>query len=269
MKKLFLVGLALCRTASVGAQTEIKPYASEASVHNLVGQKTKVSGVYYKDVFDAPVIMIKGHTFYLLQNPPSKRTYSFPSLSREATVSGTLYFYDHSQLNNAEYGAIDQRYFFFNVDESKLEFGEAKVSEGLKQFMRTWKYDTEYTMERAESFKTSLSAETKNRLENASPEAREFGEALLELADAMGPAMMDGYRLVIGESTIEYLSPQGTSEIHNFEIIRQEGKLLEVKHRDFDGTMASVEFEILPDGHLSVSKGELGRRKGPKFYYEP
>ncbi len=109
--------------SSLFAQTDIVPYASEADLGKLIGQKTRLEGVYHRDAFNAPAIAISGRVYYLLENPPNKRSYKFPSESSFASIEGILYLYDGSFQFNELYNAIGKRYYFFSMDDAKIEFG--------------------------------------------------------------------------------------------------------------------------------------------------
>lgn len=112
------------------AQTEIGPYATEADLGALIGQKSKVEGVFHQDAFNAPAIVITGRVFYLLENPPNSRRYSFPQSSSYATVTGTLYLYDGNIQYNDLYDRIGRRYYFFSVGAAEIEFGDPLRNRG-------------------------------------------------------------------------------------------------------------------------------------------
>ena len=112
------------------AQTEIGPYASEADLGALIGQKAKVEGVFHRDAFNAPAIVITGRVFYLLENPPNSRRYSFPQSSSYATVTGTLYLYDGNIQYNDLYDKIGRRYYFFSLGAAEIEFGDPLRNRG-------------------------------------------------------------------------------------------------------------------------------------------
>ena len=106
------------------AQTEIGPYATEVDLGPLIGQKAKVEGVFHRDAFNAPAIVITGRVFYLLENPPNNRHYSFPQSSSYATVVGTLYLYDGNIQYDDFYDKIGRRYYFFSLGAAEIEFGD-------------------------------------------------------------------------------------------------------------------------------------------------
>ena len=112
------------------AQTEIGPYATEADLGALIGQKSKVEGVFHRDAFNAPAIVITGRVFCLLENPPKSRRYSFPQSSSYSTVTGTLYLYDGNIQYNDLYDRIGRRYYFFSVGAAEIEFGDPLRNRG-------------------------------------------------------------------------------------------------------------------------------------------
>ena len=112
------------------AQTEIGPYATEADLGALIGQKAKVEGVFHRDAFNAPAIVITGRVFYLLENPPNSRRYSFSQSSSYATVTGTLYLYDGNIQYNDLYDRIGRRYYFFSLGAAEIEFGDPLRNRG-------------------------------------------------------------------------------------------------------------------------------------------
>lgn len=120
----FWLWLILSTASSLQAQTEIAPYASEADLGALIGQKAKIEGVFHRDAFNAPAIAITGRVFYLLENPPNNRRYSFPQPSSYATVTGILYLYDGNIQYNELYDKIGRRYYFFSLDSAEIEFGD-------------------------------------------------------------------------------------------------------------------------------------------------
>lgn len=120
---VFFLGAIGAVMAPCFSQTEIGPYASEADLGALIGQKAKVEGVYHRDAFNAPAIVVSGQVFYLLENPPNNRAFGFPAPSSYATVTGTLYLYDGSIQFSGPYEEIGRRYYFFSMDDAKLEFG--------------------------------------------------------------------------------------------------------------------------------------------------
>ena len=109
---------------SLSAQTDIAPYASEAELGKLIGQKTRLEGIYHRDAFNAPAIALSGRVYYLLENPPTKRSYRFPAESSPASVEGVLYLYDGSIQFNELYNRIGNRYYFFSMDDAKIDFGD-------------------------------------------------------------------------------------------------------------------------------------------------
>ena len=110
---------------SLQAQTDIAPYASEAELGKLIGQKTRLEGIYHRDAFNAPAIAISGRVYYLLENPPTKRSFNFPADSSPASVEGVLYLYDGSIQFNEAYSKVGKRYYFFSLDDAMIEFGDA------------------------------------------------------------------------------------------------------------------------------------------------
>ena len=122
--------LFLLRATDISAQTEIGPYASEADLGALIGQPAKVEGVFHRDAFNAPAIVITGRVFYLLENPPNSRRYSFSQVSSYATVTGTLYLYDGNIQYNELYDKIGRRYYFFSLGAAEIEFGDPLRNRG-------------------------------------------------------------------------------------------------------------------------------------------
>jgi len=121
---VLLAGMITLCLSSLMAQIDIVPYASEADLGNLIGQKARLEGVYHRDAFNAPAIAISGRVYYLLENPPNKRSYKFPSESSFASVEGILYLYDGNLQFNELYNAIGKRYYFFSMDDARIEFGD-------------------------------------------------------------------------------------------------------------------------------------------------
>lgn len=105
------------------AQSDIAPYASEAELGKLIGQKTRLEGIYHRDAFNAPAIALSGRVYYLLENPPTKHSFKFPVESSPASVEGVLYLYDGSIQFNELYNRIGSRYYFFSLDDAKIDFG--------------------------------------------------------------------------------------------------------------------------------------------------
>lgn len=136
---------------AANAQSEIGPYASEADLGALIGKEAKVEGVFHENAFGAPAVAISGRVFFLLETPPSQRTFDFPKNSRDATVVGTLYFYDSVQQFSTDYQPFGSRYYFFTIESSKIEFGEPiKVSgdaadDPLEVILGNWRFDLEST----------------------------------------------------------------------------------------------------------------------------
>ena len=122
--------LCLLLSWNIQAQTEIGPYASEADLGALIGQKARIEGVFHRDAFNAPAIVITGRVFYLLENPPNSRRYSFSQSSSYATVTGTLYLYDGNIQYNELYDKIGRRYYFFSLGAAEIEFGEPLRNRG-------------------------------------------------------------------------------------------------------------------------------------------
>ncbi len=112
------------------AQTEIGPYATEVDLGALIGQKAKVEGVFHRDAFNAPAIVITGRVFYLLENPPNNKRYSFPQASSYATVEGILYLYDGNIQYDDLYDKIGRRYYFFSLGAAEIEFGDPLRNRG-------------------------------------------------------------------------------------------------------------------------------------------
>lgn len=134
------------------AQTEIAPYATEAELGALIGKPAKVDGVFHKNAFPAPAVAISGRVFYLLENPPSQRTYDFPNDSRYAVVTGTLYLYDGNQQYSNLYAPFGNRFYFFSVggsQGSQIEFGEpikaspSAATNPMDGFYGSWRIDIE------------------------------------------------------------------------------------------------------------------------------
>lgn len=129
----------------------ITPYASEAELGALIGKDTRVDGVFHQNAFGPPAIAIRGRVFFLLENPPSKHTFDFPKHSRKATVKGTLYYYDGSLQFSESYQAFGDRYYFFNIDTARIDFGEPlKASnelakDPLESIIGDWRFDEEST----------------------------------------------------------------------------------------------------------------------------
>jgi len=119
----FFLSVIVLGLSVADAQTDIVPYASEAELGSLIGQKARLEGIYHRDAFNAPAIALTGRVYYLLENPPNKRSYKFPSESRPASVEGILYLYDGSLQYNELYDRIGKRYYFFSLDDANLEFG--------------------------------------------------------------------------------------------------------------------------------------------------
>ena len=153
--KLSLTLIVLISTGLIGsttvAQTEITPYASEAELGALIGENAKVVGVFHQNAFGAPAIAISGRVFFLLETPPSKHTFDFPKNSRTATVEGTLYLYDGRLQFSEPYQAFGDRYYFFNIDAAKIDFGEPIKASGeaakdpLESILGNWRFDLEST----------------------------------------------------------------------------------------------------------------------------
>ena len=122
--------LSLALASALQAQTEIGPYVSEADLGALIGQKAKVEGVFHRDAFNAPGIVITGRVFYLLENPPNNRRYSFPQVSSYASVTGILYLYDGNIQYNELYDRIGRRYYFFSLDSAEIELGDPLRNRG-------------------------------------------------------------------------------------------------------------------------------------------
>ena len=129
----------------------IAPYTSEAELGALIGKDTRVDGVFHQNAFGPPAIAISGRVFFLLENPPSKLTFDFPKHSRKATVKGTLYYYDGSLQFSESYQAFGERYYFFNIDTARIDFGEPlKASDEvakdpLDSIIGNWRFDEEST----------------------------------------------------------------------------------------------------------------------------
>lgn len=121
---VLVFGMVSIGVSSLNAQADIVPYASEAELGKLIGQKTRLEGIYHRDAFNAPAIAISGRVYYLLENPPNKRSYNFPTQSSPASVEGILYLYDGSIQFNDVYNKIGKRYYFFSLDDARIEFGD-------------------------------------------------------------------------------------------------------------------------------------------------
>ncbi|MFL3659386.1 MAG: hypothetical protein ACJ07L_15215 [Opitutales bacterium] len=136
---------------SANAQTEIGPYASEVELGALIGENAKVVGVFHKDAFGAPAIAISGRVFFLLETPPSKQSFDFPKNSRGASVEGILYLYDGRLQFSEQYQVFGDRYYFFNIDAAKIEFGEPLKASGeaandpFEPILGNWRFDLEST----------------------------------------------------------------------------------------------------------------------------
>ena len=146
------IGLLLSGAAPLGAQTEIEPYASEGDLGALIGKPAKVDGVFHKSAFAAPAIAISGRVFYLLENPPAKRTFDFPNDSRNAVVTGTLYLYDGNQQFSNLYEPYGRRFYFFSIgggQGARIEFGDpikpssASAANPMDAFIGSWRLDAE------------------------------------------------------------------------------------------------------------------------------
>ena len=147
-----LIGTLALGLGAVSAQTEIVPYATEADLGALIGKAAKVDGVFHKNAFPAPAIVISGRIFYLLENPPSQRTFDFPNDSRNAVVTGTLYLYDGGQQFSDLYEPFGRRFYFFSIGGSQganIEFGEpitassSVESNPMDSFYGSWRLDVE------------------------------------------------------------------------------------------------------------------------------
>ncbi len=118
------LGLTSIGLIGLSAQTDIAPYASEAELGKLIGQKTRLEGIYHRDAFNAPAIALSGRIYYLLENPPTKQSFKFPTESSPASVEGVLYLYDGSIQFNELYNRMGNRYYFFSLDDAKIDFGD-------------------------------------------------------------------------------------------------------------------------------------------------
>jgi hypothetical protein len=142
---MWLLGLA------ANAQIEIGSYASEADLGALIGKEAKVEGVFHENAFGAPAIAISGRVFFLLETPPSRRTFDFPKNSRDATVVGTLYFYDGAQQYSTDYQPFGNRFYFFTIESAKIQFGDPITVSGdaandpLELILGNWRFDLEST----------------------------------------------------------------------------------------------------------------------------
>jgi hypothetical protein len=138
----------VCFISFSGWAETIAPYASEAELGALIGENAKVVGVFHQNAFGAPAIAISGRVFFLLETPPSKHTFDFPKHSRKATVRGTLYLYDGRLQFSDSYQAFGDRYYFFNIDAAKIDFGEPITASGedpLESIIGDWRFDMEST----------------------------------------------------------------------------------------------------------------------------
>ncbi len=106
------------------AQTDIGPYASEAELGKLIGQKAKVEGVFHPFAFNAPAVVVSGRVFYILENPPTRRPRNLGTESSYGTVTGTLYLYDGNIQFSEDYDKIGRRYYFFSMADAQLELGD-------------------------------------------------------------------------------------------------------------------------------------------------
>lgn len=154
---LITVALASIGVTSLFSQTDILPYASETDLGKLIGQKARLEGVFHYEAFGMPAVAISGRIFFLLENPPSKRTFEFPRGSRQASVTGTLYLYDGNIQRVDSYQNVGPRYYFFNIDEAKINFGDplkarnSITTDPMSPFYGSWRLDSEST--EAEIFK--------------------------------------------------------------------------------------------------------------------
>ncbi len=239
-------------SSAATAQTDIPPYASEAKLGELIGQKANVEGVFHKSAFNAPAIAISGRVFYLLENPPSKRTFDLPNESRYASVTGTLYLYDGYIQRNDAYHKVGSRYYFFNIDEAKVVFGEPlKASAGaaanpLSQFIGSWRFDVEST--EAEVFKF---------------DDERIRSALSRLIEAF-----KGLEIVISEEKVSTFVPSLDKRFdQNFEVIKISDSSLNMRMIDpISSEVMDREFTIDQEGRLLMASDEP-RAKGFSLYY--
>ena len=248
---VILVSMRLLGIAA-SAQTDINPYATEADLGALIGEQAKVEGVFHKSAFGAPAIAISGRMFFLLENPPSQRTFDFPNDSRNVTVVGTLYLYDGNQQYSEPYQRFGRRYYFFSLGDAKIEFGDPIKASGsaandpVQQFMGSWRFDTEST--EAEIYKFE------------EDDVRKGLSALVEtLEDA---------ELVVGVDRIKMYIPSNAIRTNeHYEVIDQsEGKLtLKLTEPDLK---INREWRVLVDGEgrLRIST-DLPKAKGFSFFY--
>lgn len=237
---------------AANAQMDIKPYVTEADLGALIGEQAKVEGVFHKRAFAAPAIAISGRVFFLLENPPSNRTFDFPNDSRNATVEGTLFLYDGNQQYSEAYHAFGRRYYFFSLGDAKVEFGEPIKASGsaandpVEQFIGSWRFDVEST--EAEIYKF---------------DEDDVRKALAALVEALKDAEM-----VVGEDRIEmYVPSKEIRTEEQYEVIDQSEAKLTLKLTE-PNLKISREWRVLIDGEgrLRVTT-DLPKAKGFSFFY--
>lgn len=245
--------------ASSGAVEEITEPVDSARLHRLVGKEVKVTGKYVENIFERPAIVIRGEVFYLLENPPSKRTYNFPKGSGQGTVQGILYFYDHSQFQMAAYREIGDQFFFFNIDQARLQVEleeepvartrpEPKEGDRMAPYMGSWKLlpDLSKLEERAEG----------------NPEAESFVKQLEQELE----------RVVITITPDQLIGPpgeDGNRDIRDYSVIYVSESMARVRAFNPVAEQQMVqEWRILDNGRLEITSIE-GNNPGNKLLFEP
>jgi hypothetical protein len=224
---------------TISAQSEIAPYATEADLGSLIGQKATVDGIFHKNAFNAPAIAISGRLFFLLENPPSKRTFDFPNDSRHAAVTGTLYLYDGNIQYVEEYQRIGTRYYFFNVDEAKIQFRDPlkanprAENDPMTRFIGSWRFDAEST------------------------EANVFGLKDERAQKAYGVVieMFRDNELVIGRDFVKTNSnAMGGKKMEPFTVLElNDSSLLVELKQEFDPSITGMKLEIDANRRLAMS----------------
>lgn len=249
--RILLVSMQLLGLAAI-AQTDINPYASEADLGVLIGENARVEGVFHKRAFSAPAIAISGRVFFLLENPPSQRTFDFPNDSRNATVEGILYLYDGAQQYSAPYQAFGKRYYFFSLDAAKIDFGDplkasgAAADDPMGKFFGSWRFDVEST--EAEIYKF---------------EQDDIRIALSDLVE-----LFRGAELVFEQGRIRmYMPSHDLRTVEEYEVVEQSDMGLTLKLTD-PKLKISREWQIRVDGEgrLQIASDHI-KAEGFTFFY--
>lgn len=249
--RILLVPMQLLGLAAI-AQTDIKPYASEADLGVLIGENAKVEGVFHKRAFAAPAIAISGRVFFLLENPPSQRTFDFPNGSRNASVEGILYLYDGAQQYSEPYEAFGRRYYFFSLDAAKVDFGEplkasgAATGDPMEKFLGSWRFDVEST--EAEIYK--------------------FDQDDIRVALSGLVELFAGAELVFERDRIRmYLPSNDLRTVEQYEVVEQSDTSLTLKLTE-PKLKISREWQVRVDGEgrLQVSSDHI-KAEGFTFFY--